>query len=80
VITYPFYNGIASPVAPQCNLARLLSIHFPGSTIVGDVTLGDGNSKKYTNHNYSGIGGVDFNVSTMTKLHIDVLKLHSQLN
>ncbi|MEI7509573.1 MAG: hypothetical protein WCJ62_08930, partial [Flavobacterium sp.] len=48
---------------------------FGGSTIVGDVTLGDGNVvKKYTNHLYSGIqaNAGDLNVTSMTKLHIDV--------
>jgi hypothetical protein len=69
-----FYNGIASPVTPQySNLANVAFDSFGGSTIVGDVTLGDGNIvKKYTNHNYSGIGNVDVNVTAMTKLHLDV--------
>ena len=48
---------------------------FGGSTIDGDVALGDGNIvKKYSNHLYSGIQGNNGNldVSAMTKLHIDV--------
>jgi hypothetical protein len=69
-----FYNGIASPVAPQyTNLAGVAFDSFGGSTIEGDVTLADGNVvKKYTSHNYSGIGNVNVNVSAMTKLHLDV--------
>ena len=48
---------------------------FGGSTIVGDVTLGDGKVvKKYTNHLYSGIqaGSGNLDVTSMTKLHLDV--------
>jgi hypothetical protein len=69
-----FYNGVISPVAPQyTNLAGVAFDNFNGSTIDGDVTLADGNIvKKYSNHNYSGIGNVDVNVSEMTKLHLDV--------
>lgn len=48
---------------------------FGGTTIVGPVVLGDGNTVlKYTNHLYSGIraGAGDLNVTAMTKMHIDV--------
>ena len=48
---------------------------FGGTTIDGDVVLGDGNTvKKYSNHLYSGIqaGAGNLDVSAMTKLHIDV--------
>lgn len=57
------------------NEAGVIFDSFGGSTIVGDVALGDGNVvKKYTNHLYSGIqvGAGDLNVTSMTKLHIDV--------
>jgi hypothetical protein len=49
-----FYNGIKSCCSAHSNLAGVTFDPFsPGSTIVGDVTLGDGNIvKKYTNHNY----------------------------
>ncbi|MGO4818417.1 T9SS type A sorting domain-containing protein [Flavobacterium sp. W22_SRS_FP1] len=69
-----FYNGIASPVAPQyTNLAGVIFDKFGTSTSIDDLILADGNTvKKYTNHNYSGIGGGDVDVSTMTKFHIDV--------
>ena len=69
-----FYNGITSPVAPEyTNLAGVVFDSFGGTTIDGDVTLGDGNVvKKYSKHLYSGIGGGDVNVAGMTKLHIDV--------
>jgi hypothetical protein len=70
------YNGIAAPVAPQyTNEPGGTFDSFGGSTIVGDVTLGDGNTVvKYTNHLYSGIqaGAGNLDVSTMEKLHIDV--------
>ena len=48
---------------------------FGGCTIVGPTVLGDGNTViKYTNHLYSGIraGAGDLNVTSMTKMHIDV--------
>lgn len=70
------YNGIVSPVAPQyTNEPNGTFDSFGGSTIVGAVTLGDGNTVvKYTNHLFSGIraGAGDLDVSQMTKLHIDV--------
>lgn len=70
------YNGIASPIAPQySNEPNGTFDSFGGSTIVGAVTLADGNTVvKYTNHLYSGIraGAGDLDVSQMTKLHIDV--------
>jgi hypothetical protein len=70
------YNGIATPVAPEyTNEPNGTFDSFGGSTIVGDVVLGDMNTViKYTNHLYSGIraGAGDLDVSTMEKLHIDV--------
>jgi hypothetical protein len=70
------YNGIVSPVAPQyTNEPNGTFDSFDGSTIVGDITLGDGNTVvKYTNHLFSGIraGAGNLDVSQMTKLHIDV--------
>lgn len=70
------YNGITSPVPPQyTNEPNGTFDSFGGSTIVGDVVLGDGNTViKYTNHLYSGIraGAGDLDVTTMTKLHMDV--------
>ena len=70
------YNGIASPVPPQyTNEPNGTFDSFGGSNIVGDVVLADGNTViKYTNHLYSGIraGAGDLDVTTMTKLHIDV--------
>jgi len=70
------YNGITSPVPPQyTNIPNGTFDSFGGSTIVGDVVLGDGNTViKYTNHLYSGIraGAGDLDVTTMTKLHMDV--------
>jgi Secretion system C-terminal sorting domain len=70
------YNGIATPVPPQyTNVPNGTFDSFNGSTIVGDVVLGDGNTViKYTNHLYSGIraGSGNLDVSTMTKLHMDV--------
>ena len=70
------YNGIVSPVPPQyTNEPNGTFDSFGGSTIVGDVVLGDGNTViKYTNHLYSGIraGAGDLDVTTMTKLHLDV--------
>ena len=70
------YNGIASPVPPQyTNEPNVTFDSFGGSTIVGNVVLADGNTVvKYTNHLYSGIraGAGDLDVTSMTKLHIDV--------
>ncbi len=70
------YNGIDSPVPPQyTNEPNGDFQSFGGSTIVGPITLGDGNTvMKYTNHLYSGIqaGAGNLDVTTMTKLHIDV--------
>ena len=70
------YNGITSPVPPQyTNEPNGTFDSFNGSTIVGDVVLGDGNTViKYTNHLFSGIraGAGDLDVTTMTKLHMDV--------
>lgn len=70
------YNGISSPVPPQyTNEPNGTFDSFGGSTIVGDVLLGDGNTViKYTNHLYSGIraGAGNLDVTTMTKLHLDV--------
>lgn len=70
------YNGISSPVAPQyTNEPNGTFDSFGGTTIVGDVVLGDGNTViKYTGHLYSGIraGAGDLDVTTMTTLHIDV--------
>lgn len=69
------YNGITSPVPPQyANEPNGTFDSFGGSTIVGDVVLGDGNTViKYVNHLYSGIraGAGDLDVTTMTMLHID---------
>jgi hypothetical protein len=70
-----FYNGIASPSGDQyVNETGVTFDSFGGgTTIVGDVVLGDGNTAvKYTAHNYSGIGGNSYDVSSMEKLHIDV--------
>jgi len=70
-----FYNGIASPTGDEyVNETGVTFDNFGGgATIDGDVVLGDGNTvKKYKSHNYSGIGGGDYNVSAMQKLHIDV--------
>ncbi|RYZ49769.1 MAG: hypothetical protein EOP49_15480, partial [Sphingobacteriales bacterium] len=62
--------------AAYTNQTGVTFYDFGGSTIVGDVTLGDGQVvKKYTNHLYSGIstnGALTLNVSAMTKMHIDV--------
>jgi hypothetical protein len=70
------YNGIDNPVPPQyTNEPNGNFDSFGGSTIVGPVTLGDGNTcVKYTNHLYSGIqaGAGNLDVSTMTTLHLDV--------
>ena len=70
------YNGIANPVPPQyTNEPNGDFQSFGGSTIVGPVTLGDGNTvMKYTNHLFSGIqaGAGNLDVSTMTTLHLDV--------
>ena len=70
------YNGITSPVAPQyTNEPNGTFDSFGGSTIIGDVVLGDGNTViKYVNHLYSGIraGAGDLDVTTMTNLHLDV--------
>lgn len=70
------YNGIASPIPPQyTNEPNGDFQNFGGSTIVGPVTLADGNTvMKYTNHLYSGIqaGAGNLDVTGMTKLHIDV--------
>lgn len=70
------YNGIDNPVPPQyTNEPNGDFQSFGGSTIVGPVTLTDGNTvMKYTNHLYSGIqaGAGNLDVTTMTKLHIDV--------
>jgi hypothetical protein len=70
------YNGVANPVPPQyTNEPNGEFDSFGGATIVGPVTLGDGNTcVKYTNHLYSGIraGAGDLDVSAMTTLHLDV--------
>jgi hypothetical protein len=70
------YNGIENPVPPQyTNVPNGDFADFGGTTIVGPVTLGDGNTcMKYTNHLYSGIraGAGDLDVTTMTTLHLDV--------
>lgn len=77
------YNGITSPVPPQyTNVPNGTFDSFGGSTIVGDVVLGDGNTViKYTNHLYSGIraGAGDLDVTTMTKLHMDVYSPSSSI-
>jgi hypothetical protein len=71
-----FYNGIASPSGDQ--YVNETGVSFDsfgagGSNIVGDVVLGDGNTAvKYSYHNYSGIGGGSYDVSSMGTLHIDV--------
>ncbi|MFT6747398.1 MAG: hypothetical protein ACJAZ2_001750 [Glaciecola sp.] len=68
-----FYNGIVSPVAPQyTNVAGVIFDKFGTQTTIEDLALADNIVKKYTNHNYSGIGGGDVDVSAMTKLHLDV--------
>lgn len=69
-----FYNGIASPSGDEYVNETVVNFDsFGGTTIVGDIELGDGNTvKKYTAHNYSGIGGASYDVSAMEKLHIDV--------
>jgi hypothetical protein len=69
-----FYNGISSPSGDQyVNETGVTFDSFGGTTIVGDVVLGDGNTVvKYTAHNYSGIGGNSYDVSSKEKLHIDV--------
>ncbi len=58
------------------NQAGVIFDSFGGASIVGDVTLPDGNiAKLYTGHNYSGIranGAGSLNVSAMTHLHFDV--------
>ena len=51
---------------------------FGGSTIDGDVTLADGQVViKYSGHQYSGIGGGDYDISSMETLHIDYYSLNS---
>ncbi len=69
-----FYNGIASPVAPEyTNEPSVVLDPFDGATTVGNITLADGNNVfKYTSHKYSGIGSGNYDVSSMTTLHIDV--------
>ncbi|PQB06502.1 hypothetical protein BST83_04470 [Polaribacter filamentus] len=69
-----FYNGISSPSGDQyVNETGVTFDSFNGTTIAGDVVLGDGNTVvKYTAHNYSGIGGNSYDVSSKEKLHIDV--------
>ena len=57
------------------NIPGVIFQDFGGTTIVGDVTLGDGNIvKKYVNHLFSGIqlGATSTDVSAMTTLHMDV--------
>lgn len=70
------YNGVASPMPPQyTNEPNGDFQDFGGTTIVGPVTLADGNTvMKYTNHLYSGIraGAGDLDVTSMTNMHIDV--------
>jgi hypothetical protein len=70
------YNGIASPVAPQySNVPNVTFETFGGCKFIGSIPLADGNTvHKYYNHLYSGIqvGAVSLDVSSMTKLHIDV--------
>jgi hypothetical protein len=69
-----FYNGIASPTGDEyVNEAGVNFNSFGGSTITGDIVLGDGNTvKKYKSHDYSGIGEGSYDVSAMENLHIDV--------
>lgn len=70
------YNGVENPVPPQyTNEPNGNFDSFGGSTFLGPLTLGDGNTcVKYTNHLYSGIqaGAGNLDVTTMTTLHIDV--------
>jgi hypothetical protein len=53
----------------------VFAVGGPGATSIEDFTLADGNVvAKYLGHRYSGIraGAGDLNVSSMTKLHLDV--------
>ena len=91
VVTVPASEPAAGPPTPPArnpwdvfsqygsaytNQAGVVFDSFGGSTIVGDVTLGDASVvKKYTGYSYSGIstsGAMTLNVSQMTHLHIDV--------
>lgn len=65
-----FYGGAENSYT---DTAGVTFDSFNGTTIVGDVTLGDSKTVvKYTSHLFSGIGGGSYDVSAMTMLHIDV--------
>jgi hypothetical protein len=69
-----FYNGIASPTGDDyVNIPGITFNNFASAAVITDLALADGNTvKKYTNHNFSGIGGASYDVSLMETLHIDV--------
>ena len=69
-----FYNGIATPMGDDyTNVAGVGFDVFGSAAVIADQALADGNTvKKYTNHNFSGIGGGNYNVGQMETLHIDV--------
>jgi hypothetical protein len=69
-----FYNGIASPTGDDyTNVSGITFNNFGSAAVISDLALVDGNTvKKYTNHNFSGIGGGTYDISLMETLHIDV--------
>lgn len=69
-----FYNGIASPTGDDyVNIPGVTFNAFGSAAAITDLALADGNTvKKYTNHNFSGIGGASYDISLMETLHIDV--------
>ncbi len=69
-----FYNGIASPMGDDyVNISGITFNNFGSAAVITDLALADGNTvKKYTNHNFSGIGGGSYDISQMETMHIDV--------
>ncbi|TPV33395.1 T9SS type A sorting domain-containing protein [Paucihalobacter ruber] len=69
-----FYNGIASPTGDDyVNIPGVTFNNFGSAAVITDLALADGNTvKKYTSHNFSGIGGGTYDISLMETLHIDV--------
>jgi hypothetical protein len=69
-----FYNGITSPTGDDyTNIPGVTFNNFGSAAVINDLALADGNTvKKYTNHNFSGIGGGTYDISLMETLHVDV--------
>ena len=69
-----FFNGITSPMGDDyTNIAGVSFSNFGSAAVITDQALVDGNTvKKYVNHNFSGIGSGDYDVSQMEMLHVDV--------